>query len=310
MTTLHIDLGRQWRGGQNQALLLVQGLRARGHAAELVALRGSPLAERAQAAGVRVHQVGGRAARLQAALLLRKLLDQTRYDLVHCHDAHGLTAAWLAGVHKHAPVVASRRVAYPASRKPFALARYRSAQRIIAVSRFVREGVLASGLPGEWVEVVYDGVEVPRLPEPEERLAARRRWVVPDASDRALLGCVGYLLPEKAQDLLIRALPLVRERYPGCRLVLAGDGPCRRRLERLALQLGVGEVVEFAGKEGVVVLPGALTPTEVITAWKASADFVKVFPCAEMGGEVYIRALKAALSQVPMVAAGGVTLST
>jgi len=70
------------------------------------------------------------------------------------------------------------------------------------------------------------------------------------------------------------------------------------------------EVVEFAGKEGVVVLPGALTPTEVITAWKASADFVKVFPCAEMGGEVYIRALKTALPQVPMIAAGGVTLST
>ncbi len=70
------------------------------------------------------------------------------------------------------------------------------------------------------------------------------------------------------------------------------------------------EVVEFAGKAGVVVLPGALTPTEVIRAWKASADFVKVFPCAEMGGEIYIRALKAALSQVPMVAAGGVTLST
>jgi 2-dehydro-3-deoxyphosphogluconate aldolase/(4S)-4-hydroxy-2-oxoglutarate aldolase len=70
------------------------------------------------------------------------------------------------------------------------------------------------------------------------------------------------------------------------------------------------EVVEFAGKAGVVVLPGALTPTEVIRAWKASADFVKVFPCAEMGGEIYIRALKAALFQVPMVAAGGVTLST
>jgi len=70
------------------------------------------------------------------------------------------------------------------------------------------------------------------------------------------------------------------------------------------------EVVEFAGKAGEVVLPGALTPTEVITAWKASADFVKVFPCAELGGEIYIRALKVALSQVPMVAAGGVTLST
>jgi 2-dehydro-3-deoxyphosphogluconate aldolase/(4S)-4-hydroxy-2-oxoglutarate aldolase len=70
------------------------------------------------------------------------------------------------------------------------------------------------------------------------------------------------------------------------------------------------ELVKYAVKEGVVVLPGALTPTEVITAWRAAADFVKVFPCAELGGETYIRALKAALPQVPMIAAGGVTLST
>jgi len=70
------------------------------------------------------------------------------------------------------------------------------------------------------------------------------------------------------------------------------------------------EVVEFAVKERVVVLPGALTPTEVITAWKASADFVKVFPCAQLGGDSYIRALKAALPQVPLVAAGGVNQLT
>jgi 2-dehydro-3-deoxyphosphogluconate aldolase/(4S)-4-hydroxy-2-oxoglutarate aldolase len=70
------------------------------------------------------------------------------------------------------------------------------------------------------------------------------------------------------------------------------------------------EVVEFAVKEGVVVLPGALTPTEVITAWKAAADFVKVFPCAQLGGDTYIRALKAALPEVPLIAAGGVNQLT
>jgi len=70
------------------------------------------------------------------------------------------------------------------------------------------------------------------------------------------------------------------------------------------------EVVEFGVKEGVVVLPGALTPTEVITAWKAAADFVKVFPCAQLGGDSYIRALRAALPQVPLVAAGGVNQLT
>jgi 2-dehydro-3-deoxyphosphogluconate aldolase/(4S)-4-hydroxy-2-oxoglutarate aldolase len=66
------------------------------------------------------------------------------------------------------------------------------------------------------------------------------------------------------------------------------------------------EVVEFAVKNDVVVFPGALTPTEVILAWKAGADFVKIFPCSQIGGEGYIRALKAPLPQVALIAAGGV----
>ena len=69
-------------------------------------------------------------------------------------------------------------------------------------------------------------------------------------------------------------------------------------------------VVGVAVKESILVLPGALTPTEIITAWKAGADLVKVFPCSQLGGEHYIRALKAALPQIPLVAAGGVRQHT
>jgi 2-dehydro-3-deoxyphosphogluconate aldolase / (4S)-4-hydroxy-2-oxoglutarate aldolase len=65
-------------------------------------------------------------------------------------------------------------------------------------------------------------------------------------------------------------------------------------------------IVEFAGKEGLAVLPGGLTPTEVVDAWMAGADFVKVFPCSEVGGERYIKRLKTALPQIPLIAAGGV----
>lgn len=68
----------------------------------------------------------------------------------------------------------------------------------------------------------------------------------------------------------------------------------------------ITEVVEFAVKNDVVVFPGALTPTEVITAWKAGADFVKIFPCAQVGGPVYLRALKVPLPQIPLIASGGV----
>jgi 2-dehydro-3-deoxyphosphogluconate aldolase/(4S)-4-hydroxy-2-oxoglutarate aldolase len=69
-------------------------------------------------------------------------------------------------------------------------------------------------------------------------------------------------------------------------------------------------IVEFAGKEGVAVLPGGLTPTEVVDAWMAGADFVKVFPCAQVGGDKYIKALKTALPQIPLIAAGGVNQLT
>jgi 2-dehydro-3-deoxyphosphogluconate aldolase / (4S)-4-hydroxy-2-oxoglutarate aldolase len=72
----------------------------------------------------------------------------------------------------------------------------------------------------------------------------------------------------------------------------------------------VPEVVEFARKKGILVIPGALTPSEVIHAWKAGADFVKIFPCAPLGGDSYIRALKAPFPQIPLVAAGGVNQQT
>jgi 2-dehydro-3-deoxyphosphogluconate aldolase/(4S)-4-hydroxy-2-oxoglutarate aldolase len=70
------------------------------------------------------------------------------------------------------------------------------------------------------------------------------------------------------------------------------------------------EVLQFAAKEDVAVLPGALTPTEVAAAWRAGATFVKVFPCAQVGGCKYIKALHTALPQIPLIAAGGVNQQT
>ena len=72
----------------------------------------------------------------------------------------------------------------------------------------------------------------------------------------------------------------------------------------------VPEVVEFALKNDVVVFPGAMTPTEVIAAWKTGADFVKVFPCGHLGGPNYIRALKLPFPHVPLIATGGVNQQT
>jgi len=70
------------------------------------------------------------------------------------------------------------------------------------------------------------------------------------------------------------------------------------------------QTVELAVREGKLMMAGALTPTEVITAWEAGSDFVKVFPCGQVGGAKYIKALKGPLPQIPLVPTGGVNLNT
>jgi 2-dehydro-3-deoxyphosphogluconate aldolase / (4S)-4-hydroxy-2-oxoglutarate aldolase len=68
--------------------------------------------------------------------------------------------------------------------------------------------------------------------------------------------------------------------------------------------------IEVARSRDVPVMPGALTPTEVMTAWNAGADMVKIFPCSAVGGARYLRALKAPLPQVKLLPTGGVNLET
>jgi len=291
LTPLYVDLEPEWRGGQNQALLTLRGLRARGHPAELLALRGRPLADRAQAEGIPVHGVGRRAARLQAALVLRRLVAQRRFDLVHANEPHALTAAWLAGVHRRVPLVVSRRVGFPLRSNPVARARYHAAQRIIAISRFAADRVIARGIPSERVEIIHEGIEAPPQPAALAREQARQRWDI--GEDDKLLGDVGYLVPQKRHEVLVRALAILRQQFPHCRLLVAGDGPDRESLKRLTRELGVESAVQFAGF------------VEDVAQVYAALD-VFVFPAREEGlGNALLGAMACGL---PVVAAasGGV----
>ena len=70
------------------------------------------------------------------------------------------------------------------------------------------------------------------------------------------------------------------------------------------------KTIEICRRYGVAVMPGALTPTEVVTAWEAGADVVKVFPCSSLGGASYLKALKGPLPQIELIPTGGVSLAT
>jgi 2-dehydro-3-deoxyphosphogluconate aldolase/(4S)-4-hydroxy-2-oxoglutarate aldolase len=110
----------------------------------------------------------------------------------------------------------------------------------------------------------------------------------------------------------------VSQRYGSDALVGAGtvlDGETARACIRAGARFVVSpalnlETIAVCRREGVAVLPGALTPTEVVQAWSAGADFVKVFPAGAVGGASYIKSLKAPLPQIELVPTGGVSLKT
>jgi len=115
----------------------------------------------------------------------------------------------------------------------------------------------------------------------------------------------------------IRVISSLVEQVPD---VIVGAGSVHdAETARLCLEAGAKfltsdgldpETVKFAVRENAVIIPGALTPTDVVAAWKLGPDFVKIVPCGHVGGDSYIRDLKAMFPNIPMIAAGGVNQRT
>jgi L-malate glycosyltransferase len=164
--TLHIDTGREMRGGQWQALYLLLGLMEQGHRVRLLAPGGSPLLEAALA-----QKVDARPLRV------RDLAGAwSGSDLVHAHDARAHTLAVLLAK----PVVVSRRVAFPVQQNSASRFKYRRRAHFLAVSHYVKKILVDSGVDPERISVVYDGVPIPTAPAlTDERL----RVVALDSDD-------------------------------------------------------------------------------------------------------------------------------
>lgn len=167
MFSLHIDTGREMRGGQWQAFYLLRGLEQAGHKVRLLAPEGSPLLEAALAQRMDAHPLRVIALRSAAASA----------DLVHAHTARAHTSAIAAGK----PVVVSRRVAFPVRHGAISRWKYRRAAHYIAVSEYVKNMLLEAGIDATKISVVYDGV--PLNPEPAAH--NRSRVLALDSDDPA-----------------------------------------------------------------------------------------------------------------------------
>ncbi|MEK7408665.1 MAG: glycosyltransferase family 4 protein [Acidobacteriota bacterium] len=223
MRILHIDTGRQMRGGQWQALYLLEGLAGAGHQCLLLAPPSSPLLGLARARGLDAMPL-----RVTALPRLARGMD-----VVHAHDARAHTLGALA---LHRRLVVARRVAFAVGRSPFSDWKYARARHYIAVSEFVKGTLMAAGVGAEKVSVVYDGV-------PLAGQGTRGGGVIAPASDDPLKGAA----------LVRRAAAL-----GGFEVHFSADLPedlrCASVFVYVSAQEGLGSAVLLAMAAGVPVV--------------------------------------------------------
>ena len=224
MKTLHLDSGREMRGGQWQVLALAKGLRERGHEVRLLVRGDGALRARAGAEQIAT-----------APLNLWSLLAASRWaDIIHAHDARTHT---LAAIALRRRFVVSRRVAFAVRKGVLSRWKYARAAHYLAVSEYVASKLKAAGIKSEAVTVVYDGVALGQAGS-----CSGHRVVAPDTAD-----------PMKGSGLLRQSAKLA-----GAELCFSGD--LSRDLQNarvfayITFEEGLGSATLLAMANGVPVV--------------------------------------------------------
>jgi glycosyltransferase involved in cell wall biosynthesis len=252
MYSLHIDTARTWRGGQNQVLLTVNGLRASGHRAALVAHPDGELRRRAHE-GLELIPIASRTEiDLGAGWRLARVIRRLNPDVLHAHDPHGIAMASVAlsilsGMSPGGPLpllVASRRVDFHLKANSFSRWKYRQVDCFIAASEAIRRMLIHDGVPEQRVVTVHEGIDI-------EHVAAAPPINVHELlflpHHAPLVGNVAALTPHKGQRHLIDAARLVVQRVPDARFVIFGEGELRETLERHVRELHLEKHVLLPG---------------------------------------------------------------
>jgi glycosyltransferase involved in cell wall biosynthesis len=249
LRVLHVDTGREWRGGQNQVFGLLRALRDEpGLEQILCAPPGSPLIARATEIGVAAIPLPLRGEfDLRSSRALRREIIEREIDVVHTHDAHAHGIALRAARPLvHVRLVVHRRVDFPI--RSGWLGRRKHGPRVdryVAISAGVAGVLTDCGIPPGKIEIIPSGIDTHRFDQIPEDVSLRRDLGVPP--DAPLIGNVAALVDHKGHRFLIEAMPRVIEQVPGAHCAIVGEGPLRADLERRIREVGLEGRIHLAG---------------------------------------------------------------
>jgi glycosyltransferase involved in cell wall biosynthesis len=250
MRILHIDTGVMMRGGQTQLMMLVRGMRDKGHQQTIACPPSSALAKAASEEGFEILAIPRRYWR--ACQTIRQFLKAHPHDIVSAHDSRAQTISYFATVGRPIVRVANRLVAFePRNRFVHRVKYSRTCDVVVASSQAVKDTMVRNGVRPDHIKVIRGGIDFPEQLEDHEEARARMRakWKL-HAGD-FVIGHLAAFTSEKGQLDALYALIALLPKHPNLRMILAGDGPLREDPQTRA---------QSRLTHGAALLPGYIKP--------------------------------------------------
>lgn len=245
MHVLHIDEQMTWRGGEQQAIWLIEGLIAQGVCISAIGKKGSGFVNNLeQFDGVTVYTLPLLSEwDLYSAYRIANIARTKQVDIIHAHTSHAHSLGLLARMlYPKLKVVVSRRVSFPPKNNRWSQWKYQNADVILPVSYFVAEILKHSGIPNEKIRVVRSSINLKHV---EQKPYTKQELGIDESN--FFIFSAGALVPHKDHITLIRALARVIREIPNLALWIAGEGPLKTEIENEIHQLKLGDYVRLLG---------------------------------------------------------------
>ncbi|MDD5687076.1 MAG: glycosyltransferase [Elusimicrobia bacterium] len=240
---LHIDLEKTWRGGQQQLFWLVEGLSKKGHKNFVICRHKSELFKKLSENNISFFTVK-MLFELDPFAIYKtaNIIEKIKPDIIHLHSAHAHTIGLLASkVSKYKPkLVSSRRVDFNIKSRW----KYKSVNKIIAISEGVKKVLLEDRIPEHKISVVYSGVDLKRLENVSGDYLYEEFKI---KKGQVIVGTVGALAGHKNYKNFIKSAEIVKKVIPEAIFFVVGKGELEQELKEYARELNMSDSIIFTG---------------------------------------------------------------
>ncbi|HPE85993.1 MAG TPA: glycosyltransferase family 4 protein [Bacteroidales bacterium] len=250
MTIIHVSTKQSWRGGEQQIAYLIDELRDAVVEQVVLTPANSKLSDFCQEHGIRkTHFYKWTGINFHAAHVLKKICKRYSQPIIHAHDSHAHTFAYLSSLFfgNKAPIIVSRRVDFPVHRNLFSKWKYNAPQirKIICVSEKIKEITAPSIHNKTLLTVVYSGIDISRFSAPKTQNILKKYFQIPE--HHLIIGNIAALAPHKDYFTFVDTAELILKQYQDVTFLIIGQGPMKQRIAEYIFDKKLQNSIYFTG---------------------------------------------------------------